>query len=175
MKEFYLFALIFSLSALTSLPGYSQATSQLVHEGIVEAPVNDVWMAMTTKAGLESWMTSHAEIELKIGGVMKTQYDPKGTVDDASAIHNTILSYDPLSMLSFKVSKFPEQFPFPNAIKEMWTVMYFAAKGEKETFVRIVCSGFSTNDESAKMREFFQHGNAHTLQGLQKRFSEPKK
>jgi uncharacterized protein YndB with AHSA1/START domain len=123
---------------------------------------------------MESWMTSHAEIELKIGGLMKTQYDPKGTVNDSSAIHQVILSYDPMEMLSFQVVKAPEQFPFPKAIKEMWTVVYFQPKGEKETFVRITCSGFSENSESMKMREFFDKGNAFTLQELQKRFSGEK-
>lgn len=166
--------LLFLLS-LATVPGYTQPTNRLVHEGTVKASVADVWMVFTTKPGLESWMTSHAEIELKIGGVMKTQYDPNGTVDDATAIHNTILSYDPLSMLSFHVSKAPEKFPFPTAIKDMWTVVYFEPKGEKETFVRFVCSGFNETSESIKMRDFFDKGNGYTLQELQKRFSDTKK
>ena len=31
--------------------------------------------------------------------------------------------------------------------------------------------GFGNDDESKKMREFFKHGNAVTLEGLQKRFA----
>jgi len=113
----------------------------------------------------------NARIELKIGGKMKTQYDPKGTIDDSKAIENTILSYEPMRMLSFKVTKAPEGFPFPNAIKNMWTVVYFAPEGDKATRVREVSMGFGADDESKKMREFFNRGNAVTMQHLQKRFA----
>jgi uncharacterized protein YndB with AHSA1/START domain len=150
--------------------GRAQEDDQLVHEGIVRAPLDQVWAAYTTAAGLESWMVAHAEIELKIGGKMKTQYDPKGTVEDAHAIENTILSYEPMRMLSFKVTKAPRGFPFPRAITNMWTIVYFEAQGENATRVRGVSLGFGHDDESKRMREFFKPGNAVTLERLQKRF-----
>ena len=154
------------------LPGVGRAQddSPLVHEGLVNAPLDQVWAAYTTKAGLESWMVAHAEIELKIGGKLKTQYDPKGTTDDDKAIENTILSYEPMRMLSVKVTKVPQGFPFPGAITTMWTVVYFEAQGENVTRVRVVSLGFGNDDESKKMREFFKRGNAVTLEELQKRF-----
>jgi uncharacterized protein YndB with AHSA1/START domain len=159
--------------ALVFMPGvcHAQEDERLVHESIINAPPDQVWAAFTTKTGLESWMAAHAEIEIKLGGTMKTQYDPKGTTDDAGAIENTILSYEPLRMLSFKVTKAPRGFPFPNAIKNMWTVLYFEAQGEKATRVRVVSMGFGKDDESKKMRAFFNRGNAFTLQLLQKRFA----
>ena len=164
---------ILLMIALVVLPsvGRAQDDDRLVHEGLVNAPLDQVWAAYTTKAGLESWMVAHAQIELKIGGTMRTRYDPKGTVDDAKAIENTILSYEPMRMLSFKVTKAPQGFPFPNAITKMWTVVYFEAQGEKATWVRGVSMGFGNDDESKKMREFFKRGNAATLEGLQKRFA----
>ncbi len=160
------------LMLVVLLPSVSRAADDkpLVHEGIVNAPLEQVWAAYTTQAGLESWMVAHAQIEIKIGGLMKTQYDPKGTADDATAIENTILSYEPKRMLSLKVTKVPVGFPFPNAIKNMWTVVYFEAHGDKATRVREVCMGFSEDDESKKMREFFDHGNTITMEHLQKRF-----
>src|SRR5438034_8884942 len=102
---------------------------------------------------------------------MKTRYDPKGTIDDVKAIENTILSYEPLRMLSFKVTKATDAFPFPTAIKNMWTVVYFMPEGDKATRVREISMGFGSDDESRKMREFFNRGNAFTLQHLQKRFA----
>ncbi len=158
---------------LALLPSSSRAQddTQLVHEGVVNSPVDQVWAAFTSSEGLESWMAAHAKIELKIGGTIKTQYDPKGTIDDAKAIENTILSYEPMRMLSFKVTKAPDAFPFPNAIKNMWTVVYFAPENDKATRVREVSMGFGNDDESKKMREFFNRGNAFTLQRLQNRFA----
>ena len=76
-----------------------------------------------------------------------------------------------MRMLSFKVTKAPLGFPFLNAMTNMWTVIYFEAQGEKATRVRDICMGFGEDDESRKMREFFNRGNAATLQQLQKRFT----
>ena len=165
--------LVLLMIALTLLLGVCRAQDdkRLIHEGIVNAPLDQVWAAFTTREGLESWMAAHAEIELKLGGTMKTQYDPKGTIDDAKAIENTILSYEPTRMLSFKVTKAPQGFPFPNGIRNMWTVVYFEVQGEKATRVRVVSMGFGNDDESKKMRQFFNRGNAFTLQLLQKRFA----
>ena len=166
---FWTVSFIFFL-ALCPINMRAQNDGRLVHEALVNAPVDRVWAVLTTKEGMESWMTAHAAVELKVGGTMKSQYDPKGTVDDASAIENTILSYDPMSMLSFKVTRTPDGFPFPNAIKNMWTVVYFIPEGSNMTRVREISMGFGKDDESKKMREFFDRGNAYTMQKLQERF-----
>jgi uncharacterized protein YndB with AHSA1/START domain len=170
MKNAVSFILL--LIALSVLPdaGRAEEVAPLVNEVTVNGPIDQVWAAYTTKAGLESWMAPHADVELKVGGYMKVQYGSQGTTDDAKAIVNTILSYEPMRMYSFKVAKAPEGFPFPTAIKSMWTVLYFEAQGEKATRVRGVCLGFTDDDESRKMREFFNRGNTITLQKLQKRF-----
>jgi uncharacterized protein YndB with AHSA1/START domain len=127
--------------------------------------------AFTTKKGQESWMVAHSEIELKIGGRMRTHYDPKGTLADPKTIENTIICYDPQRMFSIRMSKPPENFPFPNAVKKMWTVIYFEAAGPKTTRARIVGLGFGDDEESKKMRAFFDRGNAFTLKKLQERFA----
>ena len=138
------------------------------------APLEDVWTAVTTKQGQESWMVAHSEIDLAIGGRMRTHYDPKGKLGDPKTIENTIICYDPKRMFSIKVSKPPEGFPFPNAVKNMWTIMYFEADVPEATRVRIVGLGFGEDDESKQMRAFFDRGNAFTLKKLQERFA-PKK
>jgi hypothetical protein len=74
-------------------------------------------------------------------------------------------------MLAIKVSKPPEGFPFPNAVKNLWTVIYFEEIGSGKTRVREVSLGFGSDEESKKMRQFFDRGNALTLQRLQKRFA----
>jgi uncharacterized protein YndB with AHSA1/START domain len=145
---------------------------RLAHEAEIGAPVADVWAALTTKAGMESWMVAHAEIDLKIGGVMRTHYDPKGKLGDAKTIENTILSFDPHRMLSIKATKIPEGFPFPNAIRDMWTVMYFEDAGAGKTRVKIVSLGLGDDEEATKMKSFFKRGNQLTLDRLRKKFEK---
>ena len=149
----------------------AQDLGPLVHEGVVDAPPSQVWAAFTTSAGLRSWMAPVAEIDLRIGGRMKTNYNAQGTLDDPQAIENTILAFEPERMLSMKVAAPPVGFPFPNAIQKMWSVVYFQPEGAGRTRVRAVSLGFGPDEESQKMRAFFDKGNAQTLSQLQKRFA----
>ena len=145
-------------------------TGPLVHEGIVAAPVEQVWNAFTTREGQESWMVAHAQIDLRLGGLMRTHYDPKGAIGDLGTIENTILSFEPRRMLSIRVSKVPQGFPFTDEVKSMWTVIYFEPEGPTLSRVRIVGLGFGDDERSQKMRAFFDQGNAYTLKKLQQRF-----
>ncbi len=165
--------LTLTMSAL-SPPALGAAPDVLVHEGVVAAPVALVWAAFTTREGQESWMVAHSDIELKVGGRMRTHYDPKGVLGDAKTIENTVLSFDAPRMMSIQVSKVPEGFPFSVEIKAMWTVIYFTPSGPDATVVRIVSQGFAHDEKSQKMRAYFDGGNAYTLKKLQQRFSDSK-
>jgi uncharacterized protein YndB with AHSA1/START domain len=149
----------------------AQEVGPIAHEGIVEAPLDRVWTAFTTSEGLRSWLAPHAEIDLRVGGLMRTNYNPKGQLGDAETIENAILSFEPQRMISIKVAKAPANFPFPNAIRDMWTVVYFSAAGPNRTNVREVTLGFGSDQESQRMRAFFDQGNATTLSGLQRYFA----
>jgi uncharacterized protein YndB with AHSA1/START domain/ketosteroid isomerase-like protein len=151
----------------------AQDLGPVVSEAIVEAPPSAVWTAWTTGEGLRAWLAPHADIDLRLGGLMRTNYSQQGTLADPRTIENTILAFDPGRMLSIRVSKFPRDFPFPNAIGNMWTVIYFEPAGERQTRVRVVSMSFGADEESQKMRAFFERGNAVTLQQLQKHFARP--
>ena len=145
--------------------------NELVTEGTIGAPVDAVWAAFTTKEGQESWNVSHAEIELKVGGKMRTHYDPAGRIGDPNTIENTILCFEPKRMLSIQVANPPVSFPFKNAIKNIWTVIYFEEAGPSLTRLRIVGLGYGDDEESQKLRGFFDKGNSHTLKKLQEKFA----
>jgi hypothetical protein len=55
----------------------------------------------------------------------------------------------------------------------MWSVMHFEPLPGDRTRVRIVGMGYGTDEESKKMRDFFDKGNAFTLQKLQQKLSPP--
>ncbi len=161
--------LIVSIAAMAfAVP--AKATESIVAEGVVNAPVLAVWNAWATTAGLKSWLAPHADIDLRVDGLMRSNYDPKGSLGDAGTIENRVLAYEPERMLSIKVSKAPEKFPFKSKVGDMWTVLYFQPTPDGKTTLRIVGMGFGTDEESQKMKEFFKQGNAFTLAQLQKRF-----
>jgi uncharacterized protein YndB with AHSA1/START domain len=142
-----------------------------VTEGIVDAPIGVVWEALATKKGLESWNVAHAEVELRVGGKMRTHYDPKGKLGDPRTIVNSILSFEPRRMLSIKATGLPQGFPYAKAMESVWTTIYFEEAGPGRTHVRLVGQGYGSDEESKKLRAFFAKGNAYTLQKLQKHFA----
>jgi uncharacterized protein YndB with AHSA1/START domain len=148
---------------------------QLVTEGVITAPIDAVWAAFTTKEGQESWNVAHAEIELKTGGKMRTHYNPMGHIGDPDTIENTILCFEPKCMLAIQVTKPPQKFPFKDAVKKMWTVIHLEDIGPACTRLRIVGTGYDDDDESGKLREFFNRGNAYTLRKLQEKFANKNK
>ena len=166
----WLMAVLFT--ALSGNPVRTPAanTEPLVHDALIEASVDDVWTAFTTKAGVESWMVAHAEIDLRVGGKMRTHYRKEGVLGDEGTIENTILSFDPKRMLSIKVAKFPKGFPFPKAVENMWTNVYFEPMGSNRTRVTVRGLGWTEDEQSQQMRKFFDGGNKQTLDALAARF-----
>ncbi|MEO8674359.1 MAG: SRPBCC domain-containing protein [Casimicrobiaceae bacterium] len=169
MKHIALLALVASLAASTA---QAQASDSIVSEGIVNAPPSAVWGAWTTASGLKSWLAPHAEIDLRIDGLMRTNYDAKGTLGDAGTIENRILAFERDRMLAIRVAKAPENFPFKSRIGDMWTVLYFEPAPDGKTLLRVVGLGFASDEESQKMKSFFAQGNAYTLTQIQKRFQQ---
>ncbi len=159
------------LACQQTAPATNPAAGPLVHEGIVAAPIEQVWAAFTTRGGLESWMAPHAEIDLRVGGKMRTNYNAQGTIGDSETIENTILSLEPLRMLSIKATKPPESFPFKNSIGSMWSLIYFDSAGPAQTKLRIVGLGYDGSTESQQLRAFFDRGNAYTLRKIQDKFA----
>lgn len=149
------------------------ARSALVHEVVVAGSLNEVWAAFTTKQGIESWMVPKAEIDFRIGGKLRTSYNKESTLKDDSAIEHTILSYDPKKMFSFRTTKTPKGFPFVKTMEGVWNVVYFESLGPKSTKVTLRMLGYGTDEEARKMREFFDKGNAWTMEQLQKKFAKP--
>lgn len=171
------FALRSGLIAAVLIPMFAgkaqaQDVSPVISEGIIAAPVDSVWAAWATSSGLRSWLAPHAEIELRVGGLMRANYDPAGVLGDSGTIDNQVLSFEPRRMLSIRVTKAPNGFPFPKAIQQMWTVLYLEEDGPDRTRLRVVSLGFEPDEESQRMRAFFARGNAMTVQALQRRFEK---
>jgi hypothetical protein len=77
-------------------------------------------------------------------------------------------------MMTIQVGKPPAKFPYKDAIKNVWTVIYLEEIGSKQTRVRIVGNGYGTDEQSLKLRGFFDNGNTYTLKKLQEKFTGKK-
>ena len=141
----------------------------VVSEAIINAPVSEVWRLFTTSAGLESWMAPHADIDLKIGGLMRINDDAKGQLGDDKTLMRQILSFEPERMLSFKAYRSANDSGY--LTEGMWWVMYFQPlEPGGMTTVRIVTLGFPSAEKWPEAREFYRKDSAQTLEQLQAKF-----
>ncbi len=142
-----------------------------VTETTVDAPVAEVWRLFTTREGVESWMVAKAEVDLRVGGSLRTHYDPAGRLGDPNTITNTILSYEPERMLSLQATGIPKDFPHRRGTEGTWSVLYFEALPDNRTRLRLVSLGYGDDPESLAAYAFFEKGNAWTLEQLRKKLA----
>ncbi len=143
--------------------------SPLVHEADLDVPVSKVWDVFSTDEGFKNFGVAHAKIDFRIGGKMLSHYDPKGVIGDEGTIENTILAFEPQRMVAWHITKPPKGFPFMNAFKTTWSVATLTDLGDGRTHLRLTGLGYTADEESQKMRAFFEQGNAYVLDGLKKR------
>ncbi len=156
---------------ITMLMAQVATVEPILTEATIDAPVADVWRAFTTKEGIESWMVGSGDIALHIGGRQRTSYTKGADLDGDTAIHQEILAIDPERMIAMRVVKPPKGFPFPHAIANTWTVIYFQPIDATHTRVIARMLGYTSDEESVKMRAFFETGNRATMSSLAKKFA----
>ncbi|MBX3402844.1 MAG: SRPBCC domain-containing protein [Phycisphaeraceae bacterium] len=145
-------------------------TSPLVHEGVINAPIAEVWKGISTAEGYKMWGVAQCEFDLRIGGKIRTHYDPKGTLGDEGTIEQEVLAFEPERMLAFRVSKPPTGFPFKEAWKSTWSVITLTDLGDNRTHMRLAGLGYTADAESQAMRKFFLSGNEWSIKRAQTHF-----
>jgi uncharacterized protein YndB with AHSA1/START domain len=142
----------------------------LVVESFINAPVEEVWRVFTTGEGYKSLGVAQADVDFRIGGEIRSHYDPKGRLGDAETIVNEILAYEPERMLAIRIKQAPANFPYRDGTVGTWSVIYFNPAGEGVTQVRIITLGYTDTPASQATRKFFERGNRETLEVLGKRY-----
>ena len=133
----------------------------LVLEVTIPASRAAVWQAFTTSAGLSTWLTPGAVVDLRLGGEW-TAHFPGGKTGGG-----TIVSFVPEKEIILSAMA-PERFPTVRA--ERTTARFqFEAKGES-TVVRLVQTGWKSGEEWDRAYEYLTVGNAQLLATLHRRF-----
>lgn len=152
-------------------PAVQVGAEPQVTEGIIKAPAAEVWKIFSTAEGFKKLGVAQCEMDFRVGGLIRAHYDPKGTIGDEATIENEILSFEPGRMVAIRIHKPPKGFPFSEATwKTTWSVMTVTDLGDGRTHLRIAGMGYADSEDSRKMRQFFQSGNAWTLDRLKQQF-----
>ncbi|MEL6106285.1 MAG: SRPBCC domain-containing protein [Planctomycetota bacterium] len=145
---------------------------RVVDEFEIRASIDDVWSAFSTAEGLRSWVAPLADVDFRVGGKWRANYDKDGKLGDENTIENTILCFDPKKMLAIKATGFPANFPFVEAAKKTWSVFYFNKVDDSKTKVTIVGLGYDDSEQSQKMRAFFKPANKYSMDQLKAALEE---
>lgn len=142
-----------------------------INEATINAPVAAVWKVWTSGEGYKLVGVAQADVDFRVGGLIRSHYSATGALGDEETIENRILAYEPQRMIAIQIAKPPKSFPFKEAWKSTWTVVTLTDAGNNRTHVRVASMGYGNDKESAAMRRFFESGNASTLKTLQERFA----
>ena len=166
-----LWAAALSIVLLGTVRGKAADELSFVTEGVVAAPIADVWRVWSTSEGFTATGVAMADVDLRVGGLIRSRYAAGGVLGDEQTIENEILAYEPPRMMAIRIHRPPANFPFKEAWKRTWTVVTLTPLDGNRTQVRAASLGYGTDPESVAMRQFFERGNQQTLDALAAYFS----
>jgi uncharacterized protein YndB with AHSA1/START domain len=145
-------------------------TLMLVHEAVIDAPVTEIWNAITTPEGWRSWAVPVAWAQED--GVLETSYNPAATPGDSTTIRHRVLASVPGRMIAFQTIKAPDGFPHFDVFSRTTALFELEPEGDGRTRVRTVSAGYPDDEAGRQLIGFFREGNRVTLDRLRRRFSE---
>ncbi len=160
------------LLAMASMVPAATAQDRILRtEAVVHAPGGEVWKAFTTKEGVQSWMVPVAEVDLRLGGTIKTNYNPQAKIGDPGTIVHHILSYEPERMLATRFTTPESASPEAKLAQATWVVYRFEPLSPRQTRVTVSMMGWGTGAAWDASYDFFKRGNEWEMQQLVKRFA----
>ncbi len=139
----------------------------LIQEFTVHSPIDSVWEAYTTKKGWENWAVPLAEIDLKVGGYIKTNYNEAGKIGDSTTIVTHIVNYVPKKLITLQ-AEITENFPefMIKEAKDFYNVIYFEEVDKGNTSVISYGIGYKNNPKYLSLMDYFIPANEKLLMNL---------
>ena len=150
--------------------GWNEAGTAIVTEAWIA--IDEVWKVFATSEGYRVMGPALAEVDLRVGGTIRSRYRADGALGDAETIENVIVDYQAPVTMAIRIRKPPASFPFKEAWKRTWTVIQLTPVDEG-THLRITSYGYGTDEESLAMRRFFEAGNQQTVEAIRRHFGAP--
>jgi uncharacterized protein YndB with AHSA1/START domain len=151
-------------------PGEDPApVSVMAVEARIAAPAHEVWPLYSTVEGWQALFVPVAEVDFRLGGTIRTNYDAAQGVGGPGTITHHILAYEPGTMLASRF-EVPESAASLKPAEEAWTVISLVPQPDGTTLVRVAMMGLSDDPEDAVVR-FFREGNAMELERVRGHFA----
>jgi len=138
----------------------------------VAASRDEIWRAFTTADGWKSFAVAFAEVEMKVGGIIETSYNPKAQVGDPDNIKNEIVAYIPGQMMAIRCVQAPRDFKHKQEFFSTSTVFEIVPAEKQMTRILVTAVGYRPGEAFDDLFKKFRWGDAYTLEKLRARFEK---
>lgn len=139
-------------------PAFAAAQSDpnaFTREAEFDGPSSVLWHLLTTEEGVESWLAPHADVDLRVGGLVRTNHDPAGKIGDPMTLVNRIVALAPGKSLAVRVDRTPEGYPMANFVQGTWYEVSVDPLAHDRSRLRCVGHGFPGGYAAYMIRPMF--------------------
>jgi uncharacterized protein YndB with AHSA1/START domain len=137
---------------------------------VASAP-EEIWRVLTTADGWKSFAVAFAFVEMRVGGIIETSYNPKAQAGDPDNIKNEIVAFVPGRMLAIRCVQAPRNFTHKEEFFRTATVIEITPlEGNKKSRVALTAVGYEKGEAYDELYKKFRWGDAYTLEKLRVRF-----
>ena len=117
--------------------------------------------------GLGSWAVPIAEVDLKVGGTIKTNYNKDGVIGDSTTIVTHIRNYVPKRLITLQ-AEITDNFPefMKKEADDFYNVIYFTELEGGKTYVQSFGIGYKNTPKYLQLMNYFIPANEKTLMNL---------
>lgn len=137
-------------------------------EVVVAAPIEAVWQAWTSKAGIESFFAPEAEVEPRSGGAFHVHINPYAPAGSKGADDMRYMALQKPTMVTFDWNA-PPSLPEVRA-QRTFVIVRLAEVDAKTTRVRLHHVGWGEGGQWDQTRNYFDKAWGNVLNNLKKRF-----
>lgn len=139
----------------------------LVQRGEFDVPVEELWKAYVTEEGWTSWASPVAEIDLRVGGTIRTHYGEGAKIGDPGTNTLHIVNYVPNKLLTLR-AEIGERWPeiMKQDADNLSNVILFEELGEKRCRVLSYGIGYRQSPEYDSLLQFFSQANEDLMRKL---------
>jgi len=138
---------------------------------VVAATPDEIWRDLESGEAWKRMGVGFVTVgEMKVGGVIETNYQPTGKAGDPGNIKNEIIFAWPGRLLAIRNIQAPPGFPHAAEYNRTVTIIDLTEDGPGQTLVNITGAGFAPGPAYDALLSFFGPGNAQSLEALAKSY-----
>jgi uncharacterized protein YndB with AHSA1/START domain len=148
----------------------TDGSSTLAMETIIDAPIADIWQAVSTPEGWTRWAAPVARSVPGADDLIETSYSVDARPGDATTIRQQLVARIPGRMLAFRTVKAPDGFPHFESYRKVTTIIELSPGAKGGTRVVLTATGYPDSEAGRQLLSFFRSGNRETLEKLRAAF-----